>query len=377
MSDKLKVHWYIQPGDVTGNALGYNTHNRYMMRFTEPFIEKTHEAAIALHITSAEFFRPIPGKVNVLFTMWEFLDIPPSYVKSISLADALIVPSTFCRDLFRKYTEKPIYVCHEGVDKDLFKFHSRRAPQVSNGERFRFLWLGASNPRKGYPLVLEAIKVFEKYPHLEIYLKTTMPKLTWKDAFKKWWEHRKNIMYDGKKRIALSRIFRRLPKPVMSNKVTVMGKHKNIIFDTRKLSTDDLIKLYQSTHCFLFPTLGEGWGLPLSEAMATGCPSIATPVTGCSDFFDEQVGYGIKHSIIEQDLPNYNVRANAYIPDTRDFVKKMCDVIMDYPSALKKGKKASERILAKFTWDRAGKRLYDILKEISDSQGLKGGMRCQ
>jgi hypothetical protein len=61
-------------------------------------------------------------------------------------------------------------------------------------------------------------------------------------------------------------------------------------FDAEMLPDDDSIVVYSGTtgkawldeefydkvHCFVFPTRGEGYGLPLAEAMARGCVCIAT-----------------------------------------------------------------------------------------------------
>lgn len=46
----------------------------------------------------------------------------------------------------------------------------------------------------------------------------------------------------------------------------------------------DLVKLYQSSDFLLFPSRGEGIGLPLIEAMACGSIPIVTPYTSFSDY---------------------------------------------------------------------------------------------
>lgn len=45
-------------------------------------------------------------------------------------------------------------------------------------------------------------------------------------------------------------------------------------------SQDELVKLYNSSDVFLFPSLEEGWGLTVIEAMASGCAVVGTN-TGC------------------------------------------------------------------------------------------------
>lgn len=43
-----------------------------------------------------------------------------------------------------------------------------------------------------------------------------------------------------------------------------------------RVSEEDLVRLYSGADCFLFPTLGEGFGFPLLEAMACGAPVVAS-----------------------------------------------------------------------------------------------------
>lgn len=364
LNNKPKIHWITPEHNVVGNAFGYNSHNKSLKWHSEKYLDITPDSKIALQIVPADLFRPIPGKINILFTMWEFLELPNNYIKNIDRADAIIVPSRFCKEVFRKYTDKPIYVCFEGVDENDFKFHQRRIHNVSAGERFRFLWVGAPNARKGYPLILESLRVFQQIGDVEVYIKTTMPKTTWPQFIKTTWKKRREIFFENKKRVAWKRMMNRLPKPNLAGQVKTFGPKQNVFFDTRNLSKQELIALYNSAHCFLLPTFGEGWGLTLCEAMATGCPSIATAVTGCADFFDDDVGYSLKYEMHEQELLNYQCKATGYVPSVNDLVAKMIHVRTHYAEALGKGKKASARILTKFTWDKAAQRLRDIVADI-------------
>jgi glycosyltransferase involved in cell wall biosynthesis len=359
--EKLKVHWVTREHDLVGNALGYNTHNKNMRRHCQKYMDFDDNAYTAMHIVPADQFVPIQGKFNILFSMWEFLDLPDSYIQGIKKADMIVVPCRFCRDLFKKHTDKRVEVCFEGVEASKYPYHPRQV----NG-RFRFLWVGAPNPRKGYPLILEALKWIEKMPNMEMYIKTTMPQLNWKQTMVNAWKKRKDIFgSEGHRKTwwrSLKSTLRRIPKPYYAGKIKTLGKHKNIFLDSRFLSFEDLVDLYNSAHCFVLPTFGEGWGLTLCEAMATGAPCVATAITGCADFFDETVGYPIDYSVKTQDLKNYKLKSRSYVPDTQSMVKQMVNVATDYKEALRRGKKAHYRINEKFTWDDSARRLNEILR---------------
>ncbi|MCK9324715.1 MAG: glycosyltransferase [Bacteroidales bacterium] len=358
MQKKVKVCWRESTGTHVGNALGYNTHNKFMKKYASQFLDLDVDADTTFTIMPADMFVPIKGKKNVLFSMWESLEVPNSYKAGLSLADGLIVPSSFCKNLFRKYTDLPIDVCWEGVESESYSFYQRQLPK--SGEKFRFLWVGAPNPRKGYPLVLEAIKAFAGNPHVEFYIKTTVQPMNWVQTIKNTWKRRKLIFRTEKGLRSFSRMLRRVPRPGLEGQVIRQG---NVIFDTRHVSFDELISLYNSAHCFLLPSFGEGWGLTLSEAMATGAPCVATSNTGTADFFDESVGYVVDHYIKPIQSLNYNFTSDTYIPDTNSFVRRMIDVMNNYGEALKRGKRASDRIHKKFTWEKSGKRLAEILSK--------------
>ncbi len=362
---KMKISWPTKSDSFIGNAFGYNYHNSMMRRHIQKHLELDDlgEARICLQITPADHFTPVQGKFNVLFTMWEFHDLPQSYIEGINRADLIIVPCSFCKKLFEKYTKVPVEVCWEGVDPEIYRYHERK-PTVP----FRFLWVGAPNPRKGYQLILEAVKVVEKIKDIEIYIKTTVPKMNWFQTIRNAWKKRDEIFASGPRRMAFWRMLRRIPTPQLADKVQVFGKHKNIIFDTRKLPLEELLDLYKSAHCFVLPSFGEGWGLTLCEAMATGAPCVATKHTGTADFFDDKVGYVIDHDIRTQEMANYKLTTTGYAPDTQSMLDQMFTVLREYPRALKKGRAASRRILQDFTWDRSAQRLHEILRRHEPCQ---------
>lgn len=373
MNDRLKIQWVTPEHQHAGNALGYGTHVSFMKKYCSKIMDLDESADIAVQICPADFFFYVKGKFNVLFTMWEFLEIPNKYIANLNRADAIVVPSSFCRDLFRKYTDRPIYVCHEGVEAHSFPFYQRSAPRAP--QRFRYMWCGAPNPRKGYPLILEALKMIENEPGVEIYIKTTMQNIDRAEFVKKLFRKRHELRAEagGRERFKLMLEHSKGPIPetnpdmveFFGRDIQVLGKHKNVIFDRRKVSMEELVQIYNSAHCFLLPTFGEGWGLTLCEAMATGAPCVAPAITGCVDFFDERVGYPMGFGFAEQELTNYdNLISMGYCPSVLSMCEQMLKVYGNYGEALRRGKKASERIHGKFTWELAAARLNQILQDI-------------
>lgn len=299
-----------------GNGYGYYTHERMMRKYTGEIADIDNYSPVAVHIQTADKFKYIEGKKNYLFSMFEAEQLPATYIKGINEADHLIVPCKHNKRLFEKYTDKPVDVCHEGVDVEVFTFQERRFTVP-----FRFLWIGAPNKRKGWEELMTAWKMggFDRAGDVELYIKTTLGDL-----------------YERK---------------------------GNVIFDSRDMGTPALVDLYHSAHCFLFPTRGEGFGLPLAEAMATGLPCIATRYAGTADFFDDYVGYTIGHKLFTYHLTDYDLHTDMASPSVNDLISQMIYVVRHYKKALIKGRMAERRIRRYFTWQKAAQRLVDVVEQ--------------
>jgi len=298
-----------------GNAYGYYTHERRMFEHVSKIADMDFNAPVAVHIQTADKFHRIEGKKNYLFTMFEAEQIPATYVRGVNEADHLIVPCTHNQRLFARYTDKPIDVCHEGVDFSVYTFKERKFSIP-----FRFLWVGAPNPRKGWEEMTCAWKFggFDRAKEVELYIKTTL-----------------GNMYERK---------------------------ANIIFDSRNMTLEQLRDLYHSAHCFIFPTRGEGFGLTLAESMATGLPCIATRYSGTADFFDDYVGYTLKYKMFNFNLEAYQLRADMATPSVEDLINQMSYVFNHYSKARQKGRLAARRIQKYFTWPLAAQRLVEIIR---------------
>jgi glycosyltransferase involved in cell wall biosynthesis len=58
---------------------------------------------------------------------------------------------------------------------------------------------------------------------------------------------------------------------------------KGLKIINEKLSFEEIIQLYQNAFALVFPSMHEGFGLPIIEAMASGIPVITSNVTSCPE----------------------------------------------------------------------------------------------
>jgi glycosyltransferase involved in cell wall biosynthesis len=57
------------------------------------------------------------------------------------------------------------------------------------------------------------------------------------------------------------------------------------------LSEDQMVKLYRAADIFAFPSVEEGWGVPVLEAMASGVPVLSSRIAPVVEFAGDTVLY--------------------------------------------------------------------------------------
>ncbi|MFH1833039.1 MAG: glycosyltransferase family 1 protein [Candidatus Levyibacteriota bacterium] len=111
------------------------------------------------------------------------------------------------------------------------------------------------------------------------------------------------------------------------------------------VSDNDLPSFYQNAVCFVLPSLYEGFGLPVLEAMQNNCPVIISNVSS---------------------LPEAGGDAALYVnpEDVSDIAEKMRLLINDEnlrKELIKKGKKQ----IGKFSWEKTARETLKVLEEVA------------
>jgi len=156
-------------------------------------------------------------------------------------ADRVTVPSEFARQSFieKGVSESKIVKISYGARLDRFKKIGEPAKN-----KFVVLWVGALSLRKGFMYALEA---FEK------------------------------LQYPNKEFIVIGSVSEEIKKLLASKRIDSSVHFKGTVPNT------ELINYYNSADVFILPSIEDGFGIVLSEALASGCPIIATPNTGSVD----------------------------------------------------------------------------------------------
>ncbi len=130
---------------------------------------------------------------------------------------------------------------------------------------------------------------------------------------------------------------------IMSRNFNEKIKNKKIkILDSKPKTNEEIAKLYRNAFALLFPTLHEGFGIPILEAMASGIPVITSNTTACEEVAN--------NSALLVDPKNINEIANEIknISENTDLYKNM-------------QKKGFERV-KDFSWKKTANQHYNVFK---------------
>ena len=327
----------VQPTkETSGQSFGYYSHITQLKDAMEKLgVEFVDDAETVLHIAPLTWYEPYSGKKNIVYTMYEFDALPRGWVNKLPDIDLLIVPCSHNKTLFTKYYDVPCEVCLEGVNTDRFPMVNRSFP---DGAPFRFYWFGALNLRKGYA----ALRIL-------------------------WHEWKELLKARGIKDNTELYIKYNDDKPAQ-----VKRMEEDIIIDNRIISNKELQELFAQAHCFIFPTMGEGFGLTLCEAISTGLPAIYTNYTGPADYMNEEIGYPLPYEMTGVTVVEHSKEysgeiiksefrtVGAYIIIQRG-LQAMANVYCNYDHALEKGRKAAQMVREKLTWEISARRMIDII----------------
>ncbi len=219
--------------------LVHSNYPGHMVATTKPFLVTIHDLG---PLTHPEFF----PRRSQWFTRYGLRF-------AIKRGDGFICVSHATREAFLQYAQDHYFtdlsdrtfVIHEGVAEKFFSPPpNMQEIWATFSQRIRkpfILFVGKISPRKNLPVVLRALaKLKDKIPHHLVC------------AGSGWWNY-ENVM-------TLARRFG------VSDRVHFLGH----------VSEDQLLTLYHQASIFVFPSLLEGFGLPVLEAMAAGCPVVAS-----------------------------------------------------------------------------------------------------
>jgi glycosyltransferase involved in cell wall biosynthesis len=274
------------------------------------------------------------GKRKIGFTMLEVDGFPAEWVRQANKMDEVWVPTEFNRrGMIDSGVKRPVHVVPLGVDPNYFHPGIEGHPNPYGD--FVFLANFEWGERKEPWLLLRAFnETFRRDDPVRLVCKMINkdPGVRVKDE---------------------------IAKLQLSERGGRIDYLFNIDFPHYQLGS-----LYRSADCFVSAGRGEGWDMPLMEAMACGLSSIATDWGAHEAFVTDEISYPLR---VRGTVPAvakcpYYVGFEWADPDP-DHLRHLLRYVFEHQDeAAEKGRRAAATMVARWTWDQAAAKIVERLE---------------
>ncbi len=289
----------------------------------------------------------------VLMQPWEYGSLPRAWLPMLRRVDEVWACSRSVRDAFLEAGVAPerVHVVPLGIDPTVFHTGTPPSP-LPPGPGVRFLFVGRTIFRKGIDVLLTAYsRAFRPSDGVGLVIK----------------DMGSQTFYRGQTAEARVLALRERGYPVE--------------YIDRDLSPADLAGLYAACDALVLPFRGEGFALPVVEAMACGLPVIVTGAGPVRDYATEETAFLIPARRAQfaecrvGDLETID-RPWLFEPDVDALVDHLRCVASDPAAARARGTAASRWIHEHFTWARAADAVEARLSRLVEGEGHKPGGRA-
>ncbi len=288
-------------------------------------LQRWRTAAPTLAICTPDWLPAIDtgGAPLAIHTMFEATRLPAGWVEKLNTyADMVIVPCGWNKIVFRDNgVTVPLRMALWGIDPADYWPLERFRPE---GRAYTFLWSGTPDLRKGWDVAYRAF--------------------------------RQEFGDDERVRLALH--FRQLPKGLHGVKDVNVEMLVGLFLRPR------LREMLRDADCFVFPSRGEGWGLPPREAAATGLPVLATNFGGLA----EEIKYwGMPISARGMSRAEYGEWDDIgewCEPDVGETARWMRFCYENQDTATQMGARAAQWLASETPWERTARALIEAMEAL-------------
>ena len=239
-----------------------------------------------------------------------------------------------------------VFVFPLGVDLDLYCPHGNKYPLNTN-KSYKFLFVGGTIWRKGIDILINT--------YLSAFTKDDDVCLVIKDMGT-------NSFYHGINQ-----------KKVIQELVSNQNLAK-IIYLEDELTSSQLSALYRSCDCLVHPFRGEGFGLPVLEAMACGLPVVVPDKGPVTEFGSPGSVFFVPSGMISpQGLvlgPEMDVveKPRMVELDQQELARTMRALYLNPEIGRLRGALAADRVHREYSWTRVAHRIHKHISTSSASQ---------
>jgi GT2 family glycosyltransferase len=278
------------------------------------------------------------GRYKIGYTMLEVDGFPADWVWQANRMNEVWVPTEFNRQGFlASGLKRPVHVIPLGIDTNYFH-PGIKAYRNPMGE-FVFLSIFEWGERKEPWLLLRAFNdTFSAREPVRLLCKV--------------------INRDGS--LSLKQEIRKLGLKESGGRISYLF---NLEFPHYQLGS-----LYRSADCFIASSRGEGWDMPLMEAMACGLPAIATDWGAHNEFLHEGIAYPLRSRGTVPAVARcpYYAGFSWADPDPEHLRHLLREVYEHRDEARRRGQAAAAEMAARWSWTMTARKIIERLEAIGE-----------
>jgi glycosyltransferase involved in cell wall biosynthesis len=280
---------------------------------------------------------------RVCRTMFETDALPREWVAPLNGFDRIWVPTPFNLETFERAGVRPDLMRVLPGTIDLTRFTAQAPPRrLPGAEGFTFLSNFTFQERKGWRELLQAyVLEFAGDEGVTLALKLSTGFVSAQEI-----RARVDAFIEG------------LGVPA--------SRRPRIVIAHQEVSDIEMAGFYTGCDAYVSPTRGEGWGRPMMEALACGCPTIASRWSGQLSFLDDAHAWLVDGEVVPvpDDIDNETFRGQRWFAPDLDALRGAMRAVASDPAAARARAAAARPWLeAEFGLPAIAERLADLALE--------------
>lgn len=268
--------------------------------------------------------------------------LKPSWANMLSDLDAQVCYSKYAEQIVVEANggkrPKNLYQVYHGVDTETFKPVNQQLAREKLGlpkDMFVVGMVARNQYRKRFDLLVKAFAEFAKdKTDVKLYLHTALEDVGYDiaDLIRQYGISDKLILTEG------LRVDRGVDSQIL-----------NLIYNSF------------SVNCLI--SLGDGFGLPVAESMATGCPQLVSDHSCLKELVEGHGGLTVKNAA--SILNTNGINTWGIVSDSDDIVKKLNILYKNSELRMQLSEEGYKFITqSKFNWDYIGGQFHDIIQDM-------------
>lgn len=287
--------------------------------------------------------KPAQGKW-VLIQPWEYGILPADWMDHLKNVDEIWVPTHFVKQVYADSGISPdkVFVVPNGINPKIFN-EEVKPYSLPTKKSFKFLFLGGAILRKGADILLNS--------YMQAFDETDDVCLVIKDFGTK----------GGYATLTIADYIKQAQQKPGGPEIYYIDDDMDI---------EQIASMYAACDCLVYPYRGEGFAMPVLEAMACGIPVMVTDGGATDDFVNDSLGWKIpsQRNSVGTNADGYELAKEGWrLESDGEILSGMMRWVSEHPELAKKKGAAAARFAKEYmTWDMIAPIVVERLEALSE-----------